>query len=92
MVAVRVTASLYWPEAAATAVVVVIVARLKVAVTERGPFMVGVCGLVEPLKPPLKPVNAYPALAAAVTSTDARSLYQPLAGLMLPPVPAAVVR
>ena len=55
------------------------------AVTLTGPFRVTLCGVVVPESPPLKPLNTYGALAAALTETTLPALYQALAGPMLPP-------
>ena len=44
------------------------------------------------MRAPLKPENANPGFAVALTEAVAPLLYQPLAGLIVPPVPALVVR
>src|ERR1035438_8602513 len=65
----------------------------KFAVTPAGPAMAGrFCGLVTPLSAPVKPENWYPLLAWALTEGDDPALYQPLAGWIVPPLAAAVVR
>jgi len=63
----------------------VIVVPLKFAVTEAGALMVRFCGVVVPVRLPLKPENVYPLMAVALTGTTAPLLYQPLAGVMDPP-------
>ena len=95
-VALRFTELLYDPESAPTAVAVT---KPKLAFTDPGAFMVIVCGFVAPLRFPVKPVKAYPALGVAVTDVDqvapscgtAHPTHS-LAGLMAPPGPALVVR
>jgi hypothetical protein len=62
------------------------------AVTLSAAFIVTVCGVPVPLSAPLKPENEYPLLAVAITWTEAPLLYHPLAGLIVPPVEADVVR
>ena len=64
----------------------------KLAATVTGAFMVTFCGVVVPLNPLENPLKRFPALADALTETTEPALYQPLAGLMLPPAPALVVR
>jgi len=70
----------------------------KLAVTDCGAVRLMVCGFVAPLRFPVKPVKAYPALGVAVTVIDVDQevkLSPPthsLAGLMAPPGPALVVR
>jgi hypothetical protein len=95
-VALRFTELLYDPESAPTAVAVI---RPKLAVTDCGAVMFMVCGFVAPLRFPVKPVKAYPALGVAVTDADgvppnggSGGRTHPLAGLMAPPGPALVVR
>ena len=50
---------------------------VKLAVTECGPFMVMVCGLVVPERSPEKPVKLYPAAGVAVITTGVPELNQP---------------
>jgi hypothetical protein len=64
----------------------------KLAVTLLGAFMVRFCGVVVPLRAPVKPENWKPLLAVAATETTAPLVYQLLAGLIVPPALAAVVR
>jgi hypothetical protein len=61
-------------------------------VTLSGALIVTVCGVAVPLSAPLKPVNEYPLLAVALTWTEVPLLYHPLAGLIVPPAEADVVR
>jgi hypothetical protein len=67
---------------------------VNVAVTVTGPLIVTVCGVVVPVSPPVNPLNWYPLFTAALTETALPALYQPLAGLIVPPADglAAVVR
>jgi hypothetical protein len=59
--------------------------ELKLAVTVAGALMVRFCGVVVPVRAPLKPVNWYPLLAVALTATTAPLLIHPLGGLIVPP-------
>jgi hypothetical protein len=63
----------------------------KLALTDVGPLRVSVCGVDVPLSAPENPVNQYPPPAVALTGT-VPAFCQPLAGEMLPPLPADVVR
>src|SRR5262249_36787843 len=65
---------------------------LKAAETERGALMVTLWGVVVPVRSPLNPENVKPRLAVALTGTIVPLLYQALAGLIVPPVPALVVK
>ncbi len=64
---------------------------LKLAVTVLGPLILRFCGVAVPLRLPLNPENWYPLLAAALTVTTAPALYQPLAGLIVPPAAGVAV-
>jgi hypothetical protein len=66
--------------------------EVKFAVTDFGAFMVRFWGVVVPVRSPLKPENVNPLFAVALTETAAPLVYQPLAGLIVPPVLALVVR
>src|SRR5713226_3121809 len=52
-----------------SAVLVGAVAAEKSAITDFGPFMRRICGLVVPVRSPENPVNTYPALGVAVILT-----------------------
>ena len=71
-----------------------LVGEPKVAVTLAGPFMVRICGVLAPDRPPLNPLKAYPLFAVALTETAVPLLYHPLLGVIDPPLDglAAVVR
>ena len=58
---------------------------VKLAVTLLGAVMLRVCGVVVPVRAPLNPTKEYPALGAALTTTESPLLYQPLPGLIIPP-------
>jgi hypothetical protein len=66
--------------------------EVKAAVTDFGAFIVRVWGVTVPVRAPLKPENTNPGFAVALTEAVAPLLYQLLAGLIVPPVPALVVR
>jgi hypothetical protein len=67
------------------AVKLVCVVSAKFAVTVAGAFTVTVCGLVAPLRAPLKPTNWYPELAdAEIASWFPGGTYN-VAGEMVPP-------
>src|ERR1044071_2903357 len=91
--ALRLMGLLYAPLCALKAVAV---RTPKLAVTVFGAFMVRFCGLVVPVRSPLKPVKAYPALGVAWMSIDPTGpncgVIHVLPGLMEPPFVALVVR
>jgi hypothetical protein len=90
--AVQAEPSIVKPRPAGEVVTVLDTSAPKLALTETGAVMVAFCGVTVPLSPPLNPVNWNPALACAPTETTEPELYQPLTGVMLPPLPAVVVR
>ena len=63
----------------------------KLAVTVAALLSVSVCGVAVPLSAPPNPVNVYPPAGAALTWT-VPAFCHPLAGEMLPPALAEVVR
>ena len=68
------------------------VVEVKNAVTDAGPLMVRFAGLLVVDKVPLKPENWKPVAAVALMGTTVPALNHPLGGLIVPPVPARVVR